>query len=247
MLHLLKRHPIPISAFFRHSLVLTYAFPPEILQPLLPAGLVLDTWRGLAFLAIALVQTKDLRPSFLPAAMGCDFFLSGYRIFTRLAGGTQSKRGLRILRSDTDSARMVFGGNFLTHYNYHLCEAILEERDHEIHWTIRTPNAKADLEVRARLSEDPAPLPDGSPFSTMKEARRFAGPLPYTFDYEEATNSIIGIRAMRQVWNPKPVAVEILSNTFLNQEPFCRAEPILANAFHVQDVPYQWQRGRRLS
>jgi hypothetical protein len=247
MLHLLKRHPIPISAFFRHSLVLTYAFPPEILQPLLPAGLVLDTYRGLAFLAIALVQTKDLRPSFLPAAMGCDFFLSGYRIFTRLAGGTQSKRGLRILRSDTDSAQMVFGGNLLTHYNYHLCEAILEERDHEIHWTIRTPNAKADLEVRARLSEDPAPLPDGSPFSTMKEARRFAGPLPYTFDYEEATNSIIGIRAMRQIWNPKPVAVEILSNTFLHQEPFCRAEPILANAFHVQDVPYQWQRGRRLS
>jgi hypothetical protein len=214
---------------------------------LLPAGLVLDTYRGLAFLAIALVQTKDLRPSFLPAAMGCDFFLSGYRIFTRLAGGAQSKRGLRILRSDTDHSWMVRGGNLLTHYNYHLCEAILEERDREIHWTIRTPNAEADLEVQARWSEDPAPLPDGSPFDTMKEARRFAGPLPYTFDYEEATNSIIGIRAMRQIWDPKSVAVEVLRNTFLDREPFCHAEPILANAFHVQDVPYQWQRGRRLS
>jgi hypothetical protein len=247
MLHLLKRHPIPISAFFRHSLVLTYAFPPEVLEPLLPAGLVLDTYCGLGFLAIALVQTKDLRPSFLPAAVGCDFFLSGYRIFTRLAGGTQSKRGLRILRSDTDNPWMVRAGNLLTHYNYHLCAAILEDRDDKIHWTIRTPNATADLEVRARLGDDPAPLPEGSPFSTMKDARRFAGPLPYTFDYEEATNSIIGILAMRQVWDPKPVAVEVLRNTFLEQEPFRQAKPILANAFHVQDVPYQWQRGRRLT
>ena len=32
MLHWLKRHPIPISAFFRHSLVLTYAFPPKVLE-----------------------------------------------------------------------------------------------------------------------------------------------------------------------------------------------------------------------
>src|SRR2546427_4401923 len=114
MLHLLKRHPFPVSAFFRHSLVLTYAFPPDILQPLLPPGLVLDTYRDSAFLAIALVQTENLRPSFLPAAMGRDFFLSGYRIFTRLAGGANSKRGLRILRSDTDHPWMVRSGNLLT-------------------------------------------------------------------------------------------------------------------------------------
>jgi hypothetical protein len=247
MLHLLKRHPIPVSAFFLHSLVLTYAFPPEILEPLLPAGLVLDTYRGFAFLAVALVQTKDLRPAFLPAAMGCNFFLSGYRIFTRLAGSAQSKRGLRILRSDTDHRWMVRAGNLLTHYNYHLCEATLEERGREIHWTIRTPRAEADLEVLARLTDNPAPLPCASPFSTLAEARRFVGPLPYTFDYEEATHSIIGIRAVRQSWNPEPVAVEVRCNTFLDQEPFCRAKPILANAFHVQDVPYQWQRGRRLS
>lgn len=247
MLHLLKRHPIPISAFFRHSLVLTYAFPPQVLQPLLPAGLVLDTYRGHAFLAIALVQTKDLRPSFLPAAAGCDFFLSGYRIFTRLAGGEQSKRGLRILRSDTDRRMMVRAGNLLTHYNYHLCEAFLEERPREISWKIRTPNAEADLEVRALLADEPAPLPHGSPFETMKDARRFAGPLPYTFDYEEATGSIIGIHALRQSWDPKPVRVEVAHPAFFNREPLRHAAPILANAFHVQDVPYRWQRGRRLT
>jgi hypothetical protein len=247
MLHLLKRHPIPVSAFFRHSLVLTYAFRPEILKPLLPAALVLDTWRGFAFLAVALVQTERLRPSFLPAALGRSFFLSGYRIFTRLATGARSKRGLMILRSDTDHAWMVHAGNLLTHYNYRLCEANLRETRDELHWTIRTPCGEADLEVKVCLESGPASPPANSPFHTYAEARRFAGPLPYTFDYEQETNSIIGICALRQDWNPEPVWVDVRRNTFLDQQPFRGAHPLLANAFHVQDVPYRWQRGRRLS
>ena len=245
MLHWLKRHPIPVSAFFRHSLVLTYALPPRILEPFLPHGLALDTWHGHAFLAIALVQTEDLRPSFLPVGMGRDFFLSGYRVFTRLRRGAMSKRGLRILRSDTDHPWMVRAGNLLTHYNYRLCQARLEESNHELHWTIHTPHGEADLEVVARLAGKPAALPAGSPFETFDVARRFAGPLPYTFDYEEATRSIISIRAVRQKWDPQPIAVEVRRNTFLEREPFADVKPVLANAFHVRDVPYQWQRGRR--
>ena len=38
----LKRHPIPVKAHFRHSLVLTYAFPKQLLAGLLPPGLILD-------------------------------------------------------------------------------------------------------------------------------------------------------------------------------------------------------------
>jgi len=247
MFYQLKRHPIPISAFFRHSLVLTYAFPQEILAPLLPTGLVLDSWRGFAFLAVALVQTQSLRPSFLPAALGRNFFLSGYRIFTRLAAGGQSRRGLMILRSDTDHSWMVYCGNLLTHYNYRLCKAKLQDTQDELHWRINTPHAEADLEVRVKLASNPAALPADSPFTTWSDARRFAGPLPYTFDYEQETGSIIGICAVRQRWSPCPVAVDVLRNTFLDQGPFCAAQPVLASAFHIQDVPYQWQRGRRLS
>jgi len=248
--HWLKRHPLPVTAFFRHALVLTYAFPPEVLTPLLPEGLALDTWRGWGFLAIALVQTERMRPSFLPAAMGRAFFLSGYRIFTRLAGGA-SLRGLRILRSDTDRRLMVSAGNLLTHYNYSLCHAELEERGGEIRWTVRTPRGDADLDVIARgLGPDadlPAPLPVGSPFQSMAEARRFAGPLPYTFDSEKETGSIAAIRAVRQDWNPRPVQVEVRRCTYLERLPFSSAVPVLANAFYVHDVDYKWLRGRRVA
>ncbi|HEY6986910.1 MAG TPA: DUF2071 domain-containing protein [Bryobacteraceae bacterium] len=247
MLHLLKRHPFPVKAFFRQSLVVTYAFPSKLLQPLLAPGLALDTYSGYGFLAIALVQALHLRPSFLPAAMGGDFFLSGYRIFVRLGNSASSLRGLLILRSDTNRRWMVSAGNLVTHYKYRLCQAEVAERPGEIEWNIRTPGKEADLHVFAWTGDGAAPLPAGSPFVRDKNARRFAGPLPYTFDYEPETHSIIRIRGFRQEWHPTPVRAEVLESTFLTQEPFHSAKPILANAFYMHDIPYQWSRGVRTS
>lgn len=245
MLHVLKRHPLPVKAFFRHSLVLTYAFPQDLLRPLLPPGLLLDTYKDFGFLAIALVQTENLRPAMMPRLLGQDFFLSGYRIFTRLDTTSNSLRGLRILRSDTDKRLMVISGNLLTHYAYQHCNVSFREEDGELQVKITTPGAIADLEVTADLLNQPAPLPEGTPFESEKDARRFAGPLPYTFDYERETGSIIMIRGVRQNWNPQPVAVNVRRCSFFEHEPFCRATPVLANAFHLQDVPYRWERGVR--
>lgn len=108
MLHLLKRHPLPVRAHFRYSLVLTYALPRAVLEPLLPPGLELDFYEDFGFVAIALVQTENLRPAFLPAAFGQNFFLSGYRIFTRYTTRAgRHLRGLRILRSDTNRRLIV--------------------------------------------------------------------------------------------------------------------------------------------
>jgi Uncharacterized conserved protein (COG2071) len=247
MLHLLKRHPLPISALLSRSLVLTYAFPTGILAPLLPEGLVVDLFAGYALLAIALVQARRLRPCFLPAVAGRDLFLGGYRIFARLASAAGSKRGLFVLGSLTNRRWMVGAGNRLTHYQYRLCESTLVDRDGRLQWTVRSADAEADLEVTADLSHPALVPPEGSVFSTLAEARRFAGPLPYTFDYEQATGSIISIHALRQSWHPQPVRVTVGRNRFLEREPFCRAAPLLANAFYLRDVPYHWQRGVRLA
>ena len=41
----MQRHPFSVDAYFRSVLVLTYAYPTEVLEPLLPPGLVLDTYQ----------------------------------------------------------------------------------------------------------------------------------------------------------------------------------------------------------
>jgi hypothetical protein len=210
---------------------------------LLPPGLILDTFENLGFVAIAMVQTTQLRPRFLPAWTGQDFFLTGYRIFTRLDTPGASLRGLRILRSDTDNRLMAWSGNLLTHYGYRHAQVCVRESNGELEIGIRTPDGEADLEVTADIGHKPAPLPSGSPFSNAAEARKFAGPLPYTFDYEDETHSIVSVRGVRENWDPQPVAVDIRRSTFFEREPFCRVTPVLANAFHLRDVPYCWERG----
>ena len=246
MLHLLKRHPLPVRAHFGHCLVLAYALPRDVLVPLLPPGLGLLTYKDLGFVAIAMVQTEKLRPSFVPRFLGRDFFLSGYRIFTSFENpsGTRLK-GLRILRSDTDRSLMRWFGNLLTHYSYCKAQVTLDESDGELSVQIRTPDAVADLHVVADLSSRPAPLPEGSPFDSLEDARQFAGPLPFTFDYEKQTHSIVVIKGVRTRWDPQPIAVRVLESTFFDSPPFRDASPILANAFYLSDVGYAWKRGIR--
>jgi hypothetical protein len=246
VLYRLKRHPLPIKAFFRHCLVLTYAFPREILQPLLPFGLTLDTYEEFGFLAVAMVQTEALRPALLPPVLGLDFFLTGYRVFARYRNDRgRILRGLRILRSDTDRRLMAAAGNILTHYDYHRAAVQCVQRDAMLEIRIQTPGKEADLQLVADLASKPASLPEGSPFPTVKEARKYAGPLPFTFDYEPETHSMIVIQGVREEWDPQPIQVQVRECTFFRQAPFAKTEPILANAFHLANVPYLWKRGIR--
>ncbi|MBV9464387.1 MAG: DUF2071 domain-containing protein [Verrucomicrobiae bacterium] len=241
MKYLLQRHPFPVDAFFRDALVLTYAVPERVLEPLVAPGLALETAGDQAFVAIALVQTEGLRPSGLPGWLGQDFFLAGYRIFVRFG----ERRGLQILRSLTDRPAMAFCGNVLTHYNYGVERVDQTRRDDR--WSIRVGDPKRPyLQVEARLGGEAA-LPEGSPFAHWNEARRYCGPLPLTFDYERQTRSIVIIRATRPRWRPSPARVEVRANRFFEEAPFFLCRPALASAFHVANVPYRWERGVRQS
>lgn len=246
LLHLLKRHALPIKAYLAASLVLAYAVPEGALRPLLPPGLELETYRGFGFLAIAMVETRNLRPAFLPSAIGLNFFLAGYRIFTRYqTQAGRSLRGLRILRSDTDRLSMRVFGNMLTHYSYELSRCQVRRTNSTYAVEIRSPNGDADLQVEADISADALSLPSGSPFSDLREARKFAGPLPFTFDFEPETRSIIRVEGVRQQWNPRPVSVTVHQNTFIEKEMFRSTRATLANAFYLEDVPYRWKPGVR--
>jgi uncharacterized protein YqjF (DUF2071 family) len=240
----LRRHPIPIEAHFRDCLTLTFALPEDVLKPLLPPGLELETVDGQGFVAVALVQTENLRPAHAPHAVGRDFFLAGYRIFARFRTTSGRRlRGLRILRSDADRATMVVVGNLLTHYNYRRCAAAIAFSQERIDVSVRTADGRGDLDVSARPGD--RTLPAGSPFRSIRAARRFAGPLPFTFDYEPETHAIVAIQASRANWRPEPVAVDVRRIAFFEQPPFCGCRPRLAAAFHVSNIDYRWHRGVR--
>jgi len=246
MLHQLKRNLFPTVAHFEQALVLTYALPREHLEQILPPGLELDTFEDFGFLAVTTSRTRDLRPAFLPRPFGHDYLLTSYRLFTRLKRiGAEELRGLQTLRSDTDLSWLVKWGNRLTRYAYRKASIEFEKRDGLIHIEVKTPGAEADLQVTADITHLPGSLPNASPFSDIEKAQQFVAPLPYTFDYELETQSVIAVQGHRAQWLPQPVDAHVNKISIFESPSFSNCHPKLASAFYLVDVPYRWDRGRR--
>ncbi len=240
MFSFLKNHPFAVEAFFESSLVLTFAVPKEQLEAKIPECLQLDTFNDeWAFIAIAMVQTKGLRPKGFPKFIGNDFFLIGYRVFVRYTNSAgKHLRGLYILKSETDKRKMEFMGNIFTHYNYTTTDILQKEntKSKEI------SSAKSKFKVTIDKREEEISLPENSPFNDWKEARRFAGPLPFTFTYNANTKEVLIIEGVRQNWTPAPVKVIDYDFDFLNSIKL--ENPILANAFVIKNIPYYWKKGK---
>lgn len=241
MLSFLKNHPFAVEAFFESSLVLTFAVPKEELQKLIPECLELDTHNNqYGFVAVAMVQTKGLRPKGFPKFMGNDFFLIGYRVFVRYTNNKGKRlRGLYILKSETDKKKMELLGNIFTHYNYTTTDINQSEKTN----TKEINSNKSNFNVTLDNSENEIQLPKNSPFKNWAEARRFAGPLPFTFTYNPATKEVLIIEGIRQNWTPKPIAVLEYNFSFLKSLEL--KNPILANAFIISDIPYYWKKGKK--
>ncbi|MCK8494600.1 DUF2071 domain-containing protein [Spirosoma sp. RP8] len=240
MISLLKNHPFGVEAFFDYSLVLTYAFQKKDLQSLIPECLTLDTYLDRwAFVAVALVQTKALRPKGFPAFLGNDFFLIGYRIFVRYITPTGKRlRGLYILKSETDSKKMAFLGSLFTRYRF-ITTDIRQE------WTgasliIRSQKSQVDIAINTQFIDNSLPLQ--SPFTSWKEARRYAGPLPFTFSYDPSRRQVLIIEGLREQWQPTPVEVEQAQIPFIKS--LSHHDGQLASAFLVSQLPYCWKPGQ---
>lgn len=233
-----RANPFAVDAWFDSSCTLTFAVPVEDIAARLPSCLTPDTFDGRwGFIAVAVVQTRRLRPAGFPSFLGHDFVLAGYRYFVRYRPASgRSLRGLFIVRSETDKQRMQWLGNLMTRYHY-------------VKTGIRVMRSGCRLDVAApdtglAISVDTTPgaeLPQGSPFTRPGDARRFSGPLPFTFTCERHKNRVLIVEGVRADWKPRPVAV--LSHHIPFLETLGLGHALLANAFIVENISYHWKKG----
>lgn len=240
MFSFLKNHPFAVEAFFKSSTVLTFAVPKEQLQKLIPECLELDIFEDKwAFVAVAMVQTTDLRPKGFPKFLGNDFYLIGFRIFVRYTNTAGKRlRGLYILKSETDKKKMEFLGNIFTHYNYTTTDITLTKKDD----FTEILSKASDFKIVIENTEQEIYLPKNSPFTNWKDARRFAGPLPFTFTYNAKNKKVLIIEGVRENWTPEPIQIAEQHISFLDSLNL--KDTVLANAFVVKQIPYFWKKGK---
>lgn len=240
MFDFLKNHPFAVEAYFESSTILTFAVPKEQLQNLIPECLELDTLNDtFGFIAVAMVQTKALRPKGFPKFLGNDFFLIGYRIFVRYTNEKgKRQRGLYILKSETDKKKMEYLGNIFTKYNYTTTDIYQKETD----TTLIISSKKSNFSLTIQQTNEEIELPNNSPFENWAIARRFAGPLPFTFTYNSNDKTVLIIEGVRENWTPKPLKILNYNFEFLDTMNFQNI--VLANAFIIEDISYNWKKGR---
>ncbi|KGE14464.1 DUF2071 domain-containing protein [Sphingobacterium deserti] len=239
-MNFLKNHPFAVEAFFDSSLVFTFAVPKEQLEKFIPAPLTLDLYQDKwAFIAVAMVQTRGLRPKGFPRFFGNDFFLIGYRIFVRYTNNDRKRlRGLYIIKSETDTYKMELLGNVFSRYNYTTTDIQQDTAS-----GIRTIHSKRScFSISIDTHNELASLPKDSPFTDWKDARKFAGPLPFTFSSSEKDKLVLIVEGVRQGWIPKPIDVIAYKFDFLDRLNL--KDVVLANAFEIENVPYYWKKGK---
>lgn len=240
----LRKHPFPVVARFERVVAVSFAFPEAVLRQLVPNVLEIDAYEGLGFVTVAMVWTKQLRPAGFPAFLGQDFFLAGYRVFTRLRDDSGRRlRGLKIVRSETDKQRMVWLGNLMTGYRYRHVSVVIREAGPETLVQTSLGDGTPTLDLTFESGPESATLPKDSPFPDWHAARLFAGPMPFTFS-PESDGTIVVIEGSRQDWVPRPIVVKEWRVGLFDEPPLRGTTPILANAFAVEDVSYRWNKGR---
>ena len=162
-----------------------------------------------------------------------DFFLAGYRLFVHFTNRSGRRhRGLQILGSETDRRAMVVGGSVFTHYAYRkvnasvVCEGPV--------WHVSTSSG---LDVRVRDEPTCAPV---SFFADWNEARRYAGPMPFTFASTRHGRGVVMVEGQRLNWEPHPMAVDAVTAPFLAG---LAPQAVPAAAFLVRNIDYEWKRG----
>jgi len=233
-----RANPFAVDAWFDYSCTLTFAVPREEIASRLPSCLEPDTFHDQwGFVAVAVVQTRHLRPAGFPKFLGHDFVLVGYRYFVRYRSSSgRNLRGLYILRSETDKKRMEVLGNIFTRYRYVKTNVRVTGGNDRL----RIDSKDTGLAIEVDLTNNEA-LPDGSPFSRWEDARKFSGPLPFTFTCEADKKRVLIVEGVRSDWKPQPVRVLRHEIPFLSQLGHDNA--ILANAFVVRSIPYHWKKG----
>ncbi len=236
MLAQLTSNPFTMKAHFEFSLVLCFVVPKEEVEALIPTEIFsLDLVdENHAAVAVACVSTSQLRPRWMPKKMGNEFFLTGYRTFVyyKTKSGKR-RRGLYILASETDKKSMVLLGNLFSRYNYNYLKLDVERTEENINIS-----SKHGLQITSKAEKHQFTGNDF--FKTEQQAKRFAGPLPWTFHFNKKQNAVSMVRGIRKNWNPKFVEVTNYQIPKLNEIGIQHAT--YSHSFFISNIDYQWNK-----
>jgi hypothetical protein len=158
----MRQQPVFLSAEWRTLLMLNYEIEPAVLQPLVPAGTELDTWRGRTYVSVVGFMFLHTRLLGIPIPFHRNFEELNLRFYVRRRGPEGWRRGVVFVKELVPKWAIAAVARWAYNENYHatsMGHAIDTDGGHvEFSWWWR----KRPFLASAAISGDPQPIRDGS-------------------------------------------------------------------------------------
>lgn len=113
-----SRTPVFLTTEWRHLAMLNYEIVPEALEPYLPAGTVLDTWRGKHYISVVGLLFRDTRLYGVPVPFHRDFEEINLRFYVRREVAGEVRRGVVFIKEIVPKRAVTFVARALYNENY---------------------------------------------------------------------------------------------------------------------------------
>lgn len=227
-------NPLPMRAWIRRCLLLSYRVPESVAVAFVPPGLELITKGGFAFLNVVLARMEAMRPAGLPAWIGVDYGHVGYRLQVRCHTREGEHEGLYFLRSECDHRLLGFAGNLLTDFRFH--PARIEGLEAGKTLCVHSLDGGGEVILDPQGAVGLAP---GSPFSDLDEASRILRYNPLGLA-PAGPNRVVLLDIAHGPWSLRSVALAHQRFSFIETLPGVAFEL----AFELAPIEYHFQRGR---
>ncbi len=231
------RVPILRGVIDRRMLV-NFRVRPEVLQRLLPEPFRPRLVRGFGMGGVCLIRLKQLRPRFLPAALGVSSENAAHRIAVEWEHDGKLHQGVYIPRRDTSSRFNVLVGGRLFPGVHHHAKFEVAERADVYRLALRSDDGRTRLSVRARLAPT---LPGGSVFRSLREASEFFRDGSVGFSPGLAVGHFDGLELRTIDWRMQPLAVEAVESSFFGDGAIFPPGSVEFDcALLMREVEHEW-------
>ncbi|MPQ98709.1 hypothetical protein GB931_12420 [Modestobacter sp. I12A-02628] len=222
----------------QRRLLVNYRVDPEVLQPLLPAGLRPQLVDGAGVAGICLIRLGGLHLRRLPSAIGLTTENAAHRIAVQWEDDTGSHTGVYIPRRDSDSRLTVLLGGRVFPGVHSRARFTVSETDDDLQVAFRSTDGGASVDVRVAV----APTLEGSHlFDDVAQASAFFEQGAVGWSPRRDGVHLEGIRLCTRAWRVDPGrVVHSRSSFFDDTSRFPAGSATLDCALVMRRVPVTW-------
>ena len=231
------RIPI-IEGIIDRRILVNYRVDPERLAALLPVPFRPQLVAGLGMAGICLIRLKQVRPRWLPAAVGHASENAAHRIAVEWEADGESHTGVYIPRRDTSSRLNTWLGGRVFPGEHHLARFDVAETESHFSVAMRSVDGTTHVAIDGRLAKK---LPENSIFRSVAEASAFfqCGSLGYSPNARCGTFEGLELRTFN--WQVEPLTMERVESSFFDDENlFPPGTATFDHALLMHEIVHQW-------